>query len=152
MVYKLDFDRCIGDFMGYRVCNDLKHEPLTKEKKEELMKQIRDFRLPFAEDVVKKGAGNILVDWKRLVEMDRTAREGTQSETILYGTYDHLLEIGVLSLKAKGNFQVTGGGVFLNPRSHGLIPLYFTKKGDAEAYVKAKCERTQYEVNISKIC
>jgi hypothetical protein len=152
MVYKLAFVRRIGYFMGYRTCDSLKTEPLSKQKKEELMKQIRDFKLPFNEDVFKKGNGNVLVDWAKLVEMDRTAREGTQSETVLYGTYDHLLELGVLSLNGKGNFQIIGGGVLLNPRSHGLMPLYFTKKEDASAYKKVKCEKAHYDVNISKIC
>ena len=149
---KLDFVKCIGDSVGYEVSKGLKHEPLTKEKKDELIRQIRDFKLPFMEDVIKAEQGSILVDWEKIAEMNRTAREGTRSETLLYGTYDHLVELGVLSVTGKGNFQVIGGGVLLNPRSHGLMPLYFTKSTDAEAYKKANCERAQYEVNISRIC
>ena len=148
----LDFVRCIGDSVGYTISKDLKQEPLTKEKKEELIRQIRDFKLPFREDVIKEVHGKILVDWKEILEMDRTARGGTRSETLLYGTYDHLIELGVLSLTAKGNFQIIGGGVLLNPRSHGLMPLYFTKKADVEAYKDAGFENAQYDVNISKIC
>jgi hypothetical protein len=152
MIYKLEFINRIGDSVGYQMSKDLKQEPLTKEKTEELIRQIRDFKLPFREDVIKTEHGNILVDWKKIVEMDRTAREGTQSARLLYGTYDHLVEVGVLSVTDRRNFQIIGAGVLLNPRSHGLMPLYFTKRTDAEAYKKVKYEGAQYEVNVSKIC
>jgi hypothetical protein len=125
---------------------------MTNEKKNELIRKIRDFKLPFREDVIKVECGSILVDWKKIVEMDRTAREGTPSVMLLHGTYDHLIELGVLSLTGKRNFQVIGGGVLMNPRSHGLNPLYFTKKADAEAYEKVISKGAQYDVNVSRIC
>jgi len=140
------------DFMGYQMSQTLKQEPLTKEKKEELKRQIRNSKLPFREDVIKTEGGNILVDWGKIAEMERTAKDGTQSAKILYGTYDRLVELGVLSLKAEGNFQLVGSGVLLNPRSYGLTLLYFTKMTDAEAFKKANFEKALYKVSISKIC
>ena len=83
--------------------------------------------------------------------MERTAREGTCSVKLLYGTYDHLIDLGILSLNPKGNYQLNTGGLILNPRSHGLLTVYFTRKEDAEAYKEAMFGGTLYPVDIFKL-
>jgi hypothetical protein len=118
---------------------------------EKLKKEIEESKLPYIEAAVREDGGKITVDWKKIAEMEKTAREGTPSATLLYGTYDHLIELGILSLKPRGNYQLTGSSIVLNPRSHGLIQVYFTRKGDAEAWKEARFGRAQYTINISKL-
>ncbi|MFQ6056070.1 MAG: hypothetical protein ACE5J3_08835 [Methanosarcinales archaeon] len=119
--------------------------------KEELKRRIREVKLPYREDVIREEDGKIIVDWKKIAEMEKTVREGTYSVTLLYGTYDHLIDLGILSLKHEGNYQLNTGGIFLNPRSHGLLPVYFTRKEDAEAYKKVMFGGALYPVDIFKL-
>ncbi len=110
-------------------------------------------KLPFNEDAIKETkGGKVIVDWVEIAKMHREARSGTPSDSILHGTYSHLVDLGVLSTTEKGNFQLIGSGVLLNPRSFGLTPLYFTSKADAEAYQRAEFGRALYKINISQIC
>jgi hypothetical protein len=118
---------------------------------EDLKREIREFKPPFMEGVIEEQGSKITVDWKKIAEMEKTAREGTHSATLLYGTYTHLIELGILSLESKGNYQLTGSSIVLNPRSHGLIQVYFTREEDAEAYKEAMFGGVQYDVNISKL-
>jgi hypothetical protein len=124
---------------------------LTEEKKKKMIKELREFKLPYMEDAIRKDDGKINVDWKKIAEMQKTAREGTHSITLLHGTYDHLIDLGILSLKPEGNYQLTGCSVTLNPRSHSLIPIYFVRKNDAEAYKKAMFGGALYPIDIFKL-
>jgi hypothetical protein len=88
---------------------------------------------------------------KKLQEMEKNAEEGTHLAELLYGTYDYLIDLGILSTKPEGNYQLSDGFIFLNPYSHGLVPLYFTRREDAEAYRKVRFEGALYPVYIFKL-
>ncbi|MFH1229440.1 MAG: hypothetical protein V1678_03385 [Candidatus Aenigmatarchaeota archaeon] len=124
---------------------------LSEERKKQLIKELREFKLPYDRDAVKGEGRKASVDWKRVAEMKRTAREGTQSETIFYGTLDHLIDLKILSLMPRGNYQLSGDSIPINLRSHGLLPLYFARKRDAEAYKEAMFSRALYSVDIFKL-
>ena len=123
----------------------------SEEQKEKMIKKLREFKPPYREDAIRKDDSKITVDWKKIAEMEKTAREGTYSTILLYGTYDHLIDLGILSLEPEGNYQLTGCSVLLNPRSHGLLPVYFTRKEDAESYKKAMFSGALYSVDVFKL-
>jgi hypothetical protein len=124
---------------------------LSEKEKNKMIKELREFKLPYREDVIRKDDGKIIVDWEKISEMEKNAEEGTHLAELLYGTYDHLIELGILSTKPEGNYQLSDGLIFLNPYSHGLVPLYFTRREDAEAYKKANFEGAHYPVYIFKL-
>jgi hypothetical protein len=136
MVYKLAFVRRMGRFMAYRTSDLLKTEPMSEEKRAALVKEIRDFEPPFDASIFSKGKGNVVVDWSRFVELENTWREETPSSAIFDGTVRKLVKLGVMSESKKGNFAVMRGMDIENPHLPGW-PLFFTKKGYAEGYIKA---------------
>ena len=97
-------------------------------KKEKMIKELRNFKLSYREDVIRQDDDKISVDWKKIAEMEENAKEGTYLTKLLYGTYDHLIDLGVLSVKPEGNYILVSGSILLNPRSHGLLPVYFTRE------------------------
>lgn len=124
---------------------------LSEEERKRMIKELREFKLPYDKKAVKEVEGEKIVDWKRITEMLCTAREGTPSATMLYGTLDHLIDLKVLSLEPEGNYQVTTSGILLNPRSHGFLETYFVRKKDAEAYKEAKFSKALYPIDIFKL-
>lgn len=119
--------------------------------REELERRAEEVKLPYREDAIREDDGRITIDWKKIAEMQKTAREGAYSATLLYGTLDHLIDLEMLSLKLEGNYQLNMGGIFLNPRSHGLLAVYFTRREDAEAYKEAMFGEALYPVDIFKL-
>jgi hypothetical protein len=64
---------------------------------------------------------------------------------------EDLLNKGIFSLESEGNYQLIGSGVFVSPRSHGMIRLYFTRKKDAETYARLNFDGAMYEVTVDKV-
>ena len=118
---------------------------------ERLKKELSEYKPPYDESVLKKTDKGTLVDWKKIADMISNAREGTNSVRILDGTLRHLVDLKILSLEPVGNYQLSGCGVFLNPRSYGMLELYFTRKKDAEEYKQAKFGGALYSVDIFKL-
>jgi hypothetical protein len=136
MVYKLAFVRRMGRFMTYNTNNLLKTQPLSKEIKDALIKEIRDFEPPFEKSIFTLGRGYVLVDWQKFVELENTWREETPSSAIFDGTIRKLVKTRVMSDSKKGNFAVMKGMDIENPHLPGW-PLFFTKRIYAEGYAKA---------------
>lgn len=67
-----------------------------------------------------------------------------------YEMVDKLVESGVFSFESKGNYQLTGCGVVVSPRSRMSV-LYFTNFKDAEKYAKLNFSDALYEVTVDKI-
>jgi len=123
----------------------------SEEQKTKMTKERREFKSPYREDVIGKNEDKITIDWKKIAEMERTAREGTYSATLLYGTYDHLIDLGILSVDPKEGYHLVGSSVLINPRSRGLTPLYFTRKEDAEAFKGAMYGGALYRIDILEL-
>jgi len=94
-------------------------------------------------------SGKGSVDWKKFIECEDRDQQyyGEEYEKMV----DDLLNKGILSLESKGNYQLIGSGVFVSPRSHGLIRLYFTRMRDAETYAKLNFAGAMYEVTVDKV-
>ena len=60
-----------------------------------------------------------------------------------------LLKGGILSVKADGNYLISGAGVAINPRD-GFNILYFTKEEDAREYVDLEYRGAWYDISIAK--
>lgn len=75
------------------------------------------------------------VDWMDFIEkkMNRVNDEEGYKDAV-----KRLVEIGVLSIEPKENYQLIDSSKFF-PRFHGLnLPLYFTDISDALKYVASK--------------
>ena len=89
------------------------------------------------------------VDWKRFIEESKNRDKG------VYGNkynelVKELVDSEVLSFEPEGNYQLTGSGVVVSPRSH-ISVLYFTKRTDALEYATTKWKSAFYNIEISKI-
>ncbi|MCK6462256.1 MAG: hypothetical protein L6Q29_00280 [Candidatus Pacebacteria bacterium] len=61
-----------------------------------------------------------------------------------------LLALGVLEYKRKGNWEIVGSGMILNPGNLGGA-LYFTRRKDVVAFAKTNYGRAHYFCEIRKI-
>jgi hypothetical protein len=123
---------------------------LSQKEVSKIEDDLRNVKTPYDKTVFKEENGQVTVDWAKIVEMQRTMREGTYSAQLLHGTYDHLIDLGILSVQPEGNYQLSGEGVILNPRSH-VFPLYFVRENDAKDYKNLMFSKTQYPIHISKV-
>jgi hypothetical protein len=89
------------------------------------------------------------VDWKQFIEESKNRDMGTYGNRYNDLVKD-LVDSEVLSFEPEGNYQLTGSGVVVSPRSH-ISVLYFTRKSDALKYSTIKWENALYDIEISKI-
>lgn len=120
---------------------------VAERKEAKLIKKLSEFKLPYI-----KGEQKVIVDWNRVAEMENAIKAETYSAALFYGAMAHLIDLGVLSLTPEGNYQLTECSILLNPRTRSLLPLYFTRKEDAEFYSKAMYDSTTHDsIKISRL-
>lgn len=97
------------------------------------------------EEFVSEAKGKfrrIKVDWQGLAKLRREIfleRDGSRSwQPLLDNLVDYLVEINILIYSINNSWTITGGGFDLSPKKPAPYPQpYFTRREDAEAYVKA---------------
>lgn len=93
------------------------------------------------------------VDWKKFIEAEDEMVEDMPFEQEYEAMVKGLERAGILSLESTGNYQIRTDGLVLSPKTHGHCGphLYFTRRSDAEKYVKLNYSDAMYEVTIDKI-
>jgi hypothetical protein len=91
----------------------------------------------YGADFIRAENGEIRVDWKKYVKICNNDEEMGPRYTVV------LVDIGILSMDQKGNWEVSTDIAGLNPRPHGCC-LFFTNEADVRAYAKERYAGTMY--------
>lgn len=87
------------------------------------------------------------INWRAFA---KTLKEGPGE--VARKMVDILKSIGVFSLEVKGNWEIIAiGSLGLNPKSHGLLEVYFTKEEDVVEFAYLVYGNTLYPWTIRHI-
>ena len=107
---------------------------------------IKDFE-ENAKEFVSEVNGKPKVNWRHYNEHFAMGRFHDQKERL----HSLLIGLGILSLQAKGNWEIVADGpIGLNPRAF-LSYLYFTQKEDAIEFARLEKGGTLYQWDIRRI-
>lgn len=99
---------------------------------------------------VEEEEGEVKVDWEGIKNKKSSGEYSPEFEDILSR---HLLDLGVLSQRKKGNYGVFGCGICLDPVLYigPGMRLYFTEREEAERYEEGMYSDTLYETGIREL-
>lgn len=130
------YGKAIFNYNGYK----FKITKLGSECKRCAVKEfLKNFKI-FSERLVKDKKG-IIVDWHFYYGVHNDIKPQLN---------EILIALGVLDYKSKGNWEIVGDGMILNPGGLGG-KLYFTRRKDLLEFAKINYGRTLYHCEARQI-
>ena len=123
-------------FLNFRVFQRSMSEEQEKAIKESL------------EKLLTTEGRKVTVDWNFFHELE-SKKDKYLGGQIYSAAVDKLRELNILSLKQEGNYFIVGCNMIINP-SVRMFLLYFTRKGDVDAYKEIAYNKTMYSTSIGK--